>query len=145
MRTTDSDIMRLKNQTRQSRHEADLTGLINIVFLILIFFIVAGALRPFSARNIELAKADGDVLEAVAPGRLIAYADGRIAYRGQELTLDEIEVRLASDGELDKSDVFTVVADAQLGGSAFLAITRRLKSAGFKSIVVMSERNRKKP
>lgn len=137
--------MRLKNQPRRSRHEADLTGLINIVFLILIFFIVAGALRPFSARNIELAKADGDMLGAVAPGRLIAYADGRLAYRGQEFSLDEFEALLASGSELDKSEVFTVVADAQLGSSTFLAIARRLKSAGFKSIVVMSERNRSKP
>jgi len=137
--------MRLKEQTRRLRHEADLTGLINIVFLILIFFIVAGALRPFSARDIELAKAEGDMLGAVAPGRLIAYADGRLSYRGQDLALDDIEAQFAGEGELDKSEVFTVVADAQLSGSAFLAITRRLKSAGFQSIVVMSERDRKKP
>lgn len=137
--------MRLREKSKRFRHEADLTGLINIVFLILIFFIVAGALRPHSARDIELAKAEGDAMGAVQPGRLIAYADGRLVYRGVELAPDDIGTLGSDDSALDKSEVFTVVADAQLGGSAFLEITRKLRAAGFTSIVVLSERISSQP
>ncbi len=132
--------MRLNDDAKDYKHEADLTGLINIVFLILIFFIVAGALRPHSARNIELTKVSGDSMNAVAPGRLIAYADGRLTYRGKDLGLDDLATLAAVDRDLDKNQVFTVVADARLGSDVFLGVTRRLRAAGFKSIVVLSER-----
>ena len=137
--------MKLSKDSREYRREADLTGLINIVFLILIFFIVAGALRPHSARDIELTKVDGDAMSAVAPGRLIAYSDGRFSFRGKDLTLDEIGSLGLTASDDEKSEVFTVVADARLSSNDFLAVTRRLRAAGFTSIVVLSERIGSKP
>jgi len=66
------------------RREADLTSLINIVFLILIFFVVAGAIRPFAARDIDLAKVARQDVGALHRQHL-AHFHRRAAHAGQPL------------------------------------------------------------
>lgn len=135
--------MKLKAPAHIRTREPDLTSLINIVFLILIFFIVAGALRPFSARNIELTKIAADAAGAVAPGRLIAHADGRLTYRGADIALAELGPAVASEAARRSFETFVIVADARLPGSSLLAVIRKLRAARITPISVMSERERK--
>ncbi|MCB1510248.1 MAG: biopolymer transporter ExbD [Hyphomicrobiaceae bacterium] len=88
--------MRLETP-RTKRSEPDLTGLINVVFLILIFFIVAGSLRPYAARDLKLAKATAKGGEAVRSSHLIIAADGTIRYRGSDITLEALRARLREE------------------------------------------------
>lgn len=88
--------MRLETP-RTKRTEPDLTGLINVVFLILIFFIVAGSLRPYAARDLKLAKATAKGGEPVRSSHLIVAADGTIRYRGADITLDALRARLRDE------------------------------------------------
>ncbi|MEO0619191.1 MAG: biopolymer transporter ExbD [Pseudomonadota bacterium] len=132
--------MRLRTSRAARRRDADLTGLINIVFLILIFFIVAGALRPFSARDIELAKIDPDAGSKVAPSRLIAFEDGRITWGGTEIELDALATVVPVKTE---RDTMIIVADGRLDAARLLDIARRLRAAGHQSVAVMSERARR--
>ncbi|MEO0619863.1 MAG: biopolymer transporter ExbD [Pseudomonadota bacterium] len=132
--------MRLRQSRVRHRREADLTGLINIVFLMLIFFIVAGALRPFSARDIELAKIEPDAGSSVAPSQLIAFEDGRITWRGVEIDLDQLEASVPVDAG---RDTMIVVADGRLDAARLMDIVRRLRAAGHRSVAVMSERARR--
>lgn len=134
--------MRLRETTKK-RREPDLTGLINIVFLILIFFIVAGTLRPFSARDIELTKVSNDVVDAVAPGKLVAFQDGTLRYATQTLTVPELGKMISGDPSMEPDEGFTVVADERLNAQLLLEISRQLKSAGLKNVSIMTERSRK--
>lgn len=134
--------MRLRDETKK-RQEPDLTSLINVVFLILIFFIVAGALRPFSARDIELTKVTRKAADGVAPGRLIIQSDGQLLYRGEAMLATDLQARVAGDDRVDTSAVFTVVADARVPASMLLTATRALRAAGLKEISVMTERERR--
>lgn len=132
--------MRLKNANPMRRKEFELTGLINVVFLILIFFIVAGALRPFSARDIELATIAPDAGQSVGPARLIVHADSTVVYRGQQISLEAIEHHIAPTTEQGPTEAFIVVADGRLEARQLLNITRKIKAAGHKTVSVMSER-----
>ena len=51
--------MRLRRKRRQTNDE-NIIPLINIVFLMLIFFLVAGALRPFQEEGITPAQANAE-------------------------------------------------------------------------------------
>lgn len=129
--------MRLRDKSAPSRREPDLTSLINIVFLILIFFIVAGTLRPFAARDIQLAKTRPDQSGVSAPARLIVAADGSLAYAGAAITRQALRARLADDvggrddaptGE-NKGEPFVIVADARAEAAelmAAVAVVRRV-------------------
>ena len=127
------------------RRESDLTSLINIVFLILIFFVVAGALRPFSARDVALAKvAKGDA-EAVSPGVLIVRRDGGLTYRGQDVDLatlaELVRVQMLRGSRPAALGVFTVVADGRLPAKRLLEVSGVLKGAGVERVALMVERS----
>jgi biopolymer transport protein ExbD len=124
----------------KKEREPDLTGLINIVFLILIFFIVAGAIRPFSAQDLELAKTPEQTTEATAPGRLIVHRDGRMQLGRSELGLEELPALLKAETSIDRSANFVVVADGRLPAERLLQIVAVLRAGGFQVISVMTER-----
>lgn len=135
--------MRLRRSTPTPRREVELTGLINIVFLMLVFFLVAGALRPFSARDIELSKIAPDGGKSSAKGQLIAHADGRLTYLGAPVSLDSLPSVVLPSTVRNPQHAFVVVADARLDARALMAITRKLRLAGHEKIAVMSERARR--
>lgn len=137
-----------------ARREADLTSLINIVFLILIFFVVAGALRPFAAKDIELAKVARGAVDAVSPSTLIVYSDGRIRYRGRVVEVAELGALVAAHasrreggggvaGALDGASgrgAMTIVADGRLPARRLIEVSGALRAAGIESMALMAER-----
>ena len=126
-----------------NRREPDLTSLINIVFLILIFFIVAGTLRPFSARDIELAKVAKEAVGAATPSSLIIHQDGRVSYGGRDVLVDELEAYVRQGKRPDRGRPFTIVADGRAPGEVVLNVSRSLRAAGIEAVAVMVERGRR--
>jgi biopolymer transport protein ExbD len=126
------------------RREADLTSLINIVFLILIFFVVAGAIRPFAARDIDLAKVARDEVGVTGPSVLVVHRDGRIQYRGRFVDIDTLSdlmrERTGQDGAGQSEDTFTIVAHGRLPASRLLEVSRAVQAAGITSMALMVER-----
>jgi biopolymer transport protein ExbD len=126
------------------RREADLTSLINIVFLILIFFVVAGAIRPFAARDIDLARVARDDVGVTGPSVLVLHRDGRIQYRGRFVDIDTLSdmmrERTGQHGADQSGETFTIVADARLPASRLLEVSRAVQAAGIASMALMVER-----
>ena len=134
--------MRFKIVDSPRRREPDLTSLINIVFLILIFFIVAGTLRPFSARNIKLAKSRPDSVGVAVRANLVAYADGRLSYRNEAVSLDDLVARMRRERNLTEAAPLTVVADARLSAKRLLEVVRAVRGAGVGEISILTEKLR---
>ena len=59
-------------------------ALINIVFLMLVFFMVAGALAPPLDPALTLVKT-ADLDTVPPPDALVVHPDGRLAYRGEDV------------------------------------------------------------
>ena len=136
--------MKLKAPVTTRRPEPDLTSLINIVFLILIFFIVAGTLRPFSARDIQLARTQPDSAGVSVPANLIAHADGRVTYRGEVVPLEELGTRISRDRNNAERAPLTIVADARLNAKRLLEIMRTVRGPGVGEISILTEQLREK-
>jgi biopolymer transport protein ExbD len=126
------------------RREADLTSLINIVFLILIFFVVAGAIRPFAARDIDLPRVARDDVGVTGPSVLVLHRDGRIQYRGRFVDIDTLSdmmrERTGQHGADQSGETFTIVADGRLPASRLLEVSRAVQAAGIASMALMVER-----
>lgn len=138
MRLSQSKTFRL----RPARREPDLTSLINIVFLILIFFIVAGTLRPFSARDIELAKVANEAAASAVPSHLVVDRNGQIWWSGRAIDLDQLADRIARADKPAQGKPITIVADGRASGTRILEIARTLRRAGFQEVAAMVERGR---
>lgn len=111
-------------------------ALINIVFLMLIFFMVAGTLSPSLDRDITLVETQ--MLEGrEPPDALVIDKTGELRHRGIVLTsaaafLDRPDSR--------PRDVVRLLPDRDLPASQLLRISAELRAAGVDRIVITTER-----
>ena len=109
-------------------------ALINIVFLMLIFFMVAGTLAPPLDPDLKLV--DTKTLEGRdPPNALVMTADGALRFRGQ--TVDGPEPYLAT---LNDRSQARVVPDRAAPAADLIALAQRLKAAGAEQVFIVSER-----
>ncbi|MEL6622960.1 MAG: biopolymer transporter ExbD [Pseudomonadota bacterium] len=137
--------MNLRDHRATKAKELDLTGLINIVFLILIFFIVAGTLRPFNESDIELVKTQPDTAGVQAPARVIVRQDGTVILGGDQVIAEGLTDAVERISKPKDGAPFIIVADARLPAKKLLEITRLVRSAGFGDISLLTEKQRSAP
>jgi biopolymer transport protein ExbD len=93
------------------RRPEPMIALINIVFLMLIFFLVAAAIAPPLDRGVALVQAD-QIEGRAPPDAAVIRADGTLVYRGAEIgseaylaarlseTAETVALRLVPDRDL---------------------------------------------
>ncbi|MEL6467620.1 MAG: biopolymer transporter ExbD [Pseudomonadota bacterium] len=111
-------------------------ALINIVFLMLVFFMVAGTLSPPLDRNLALVSTD-DLEGRPPPDALVVHADGRLSFRGTDQPDAAFYV-----GSLDpdaKTEV-RIVPDRELPAAQLITLGRDLRRAGAGKVIIVTER-----
>ena len=124
---------------RRPKPKAEPTiALINVVFLMLVFFMVAGSLAPALDPAVRLVEA-ADLEAAPPPDTLVIRADGSLHFRGAELTSPEAYVRIVREEEA----IFAarLVPDRALPALTLVAISKELRSLGATRITLLSERS----
>ena len=120
--------------------EDNVLPLINIVFLLLIFFMIAGALStrpPFELQPPRAQAAPSTAAPATA-GIAIA-ADGRIAFRGEEIPLETLAERAREwAGNRDDDKALTLRSDGGADSERLLAVMTALREAGIERIRMLA-------
>ncbi|MBT0958564.1 biopolymer transporter ExbD [Alphaproteobacteria bacterium KMM 3653] len=111
-------------------------ALINIVFLMLVFFMVAGTLAQPLDPALRLVQTEG--LEGRAPpDALVVHADGRLGFRGDAPA--DAEAFVAGLSEEERA-VVRLVPDRALPALELVALTRALRAAGAQKVMLVTER-----
>ncbi|QFS84874.1 Biopolymer transport protein ExbD/TolR (plasmid) [Roseivivax sp. THAF40] len=111
-------------------------ALINIVFLMLIFFLVAGTLAPPLEKELRLVKTAE--LEGSAPAdALVLHADGRMTHRGVAVT--SVTDFVAGRPEESRAHV-RIVPDRALSAADLVTQSRALRNAGAERVFIVTER-----
>ncbi|PTW50230.1 ExbD/TolR family protein [Rhodovulum kholense] len=114
-------------------------ALINIVFLLLIFFLVAGTLAAPLDATLKLVDTEG--LEGAAPAdALVLHADGRITGQGAEITPEAFVEALDPDAGTDTGATVRVIPDREAPAADLVALARALRAAGAGRVVIVTER-----
>lgn len=114
-------------------------ALINIVFLMLIFFLVAGTLAVPLDKDLRLVNTAQ--LEGSPPAdALVLHADGRMTNRGAEIA--SVAEFVAGLPEETRARV-RIVPDRELPAAVLVAQGRALRNAGAERIVIVTERGLK--
>lgn len=129
--------MRLPRPLARTRQESTIT-LINIVFLMLIFFLIAGTLTPPMERDVALiTTAESD--RAEPPHALFVTSDGVLKAAGVETTAAAyVDGLAASDDGAER--VVKLAADRDLPALRLVEIVTELRDAGATRIAVVTER-----
>lgn len=109
-------------------------ALINVVFLMLIFFMVAGTLAP--PQDPDLTLVNTADLEGREPAdALVIAADGQLRYRGNPVA--DPAPYLAT---LENNTVVRVVPDQKAPAHVLLAVSRDLRAAGAEKVMIVTEK-----
>ena len=129
----------MKRLRRKSTREPTI-ALINIVFLMLVFFMVAGALAPPLDSALTLVKTE-DLDTVSPPDALVVHPDRRLSYRGADVAsaADWLAERTAEAGGETGGPV-RLVPDRDLPAAELIRIARELKSAGAGRVLIVTER-----
>lgn len=111
-------------------------ALINIVFLMLVFFMVAGTLAQPLDPALRLVRTQ-DLDGRAPPDALVVHADGRLAYRGADQASAEGFVTTLTEAE---RAVVRLVPDRALPAKNLVALTRALRGAGVQKVMLVTER-----
>jgi biopolymer transport protein ExbD len=119
------------------RGRADpMIALINVVFLLLIFLMVAGTVAPALNRDVELIDTT-DPQATTPPDAAVVLADGRFLVDGAETVPgDFARVRLAT-GETE----LRIVPDRDLPAASLIAVVAELRRAGATEVWIITERS----
>lgn len=111
-------------------------ALINVVFLMLVFFMIAGTLAPPLDPDLKLIKAE-ELDGRAPPDTLVIHADGTMWLRGVELTSASAFMERQPD---DSREVIRIVPDRDLPAAMLMQISDSLRAEGAQRILLVSER-----
>jgi len=132
--------MRLSLPER-NRNEEDLVPLINIVFLILIFFLIASTISSFSTRRIKLAETDAAANSQTSTRVIVIRSDGTRLSGNVPLSDEQIQARF-EDWSKEPELPLTVVADRAIAADQLIAVVTQANAAGIKNVMLLTRRIR---
>jgi len=130
--------MKLRRPDRRERPE-NVTPLINVVFLLLIFFMMAGQLSRTDPFPLSPPDSASEREPAKQPATLYVAADGRIAVGGEGVSLDGLADAVAAARE-DDSARLRLKADRGADAARVVAVMHRLREAGVERIDLLTVR-----
>ena len=127
--------------TRRSAQPLNLTPLIDIVFLLLVFFMLTAHFVRDEGLPIELPEAESAVsLENNKPIEIAISADGRITHAGELLNPEQLQEKLATllATKLEKRVVIRGDIGASLGDS--VKVLDAARQAGAAGVDIVTEK-----
>lgn len=123
--------MRLAPPHRRQGGEPTI-GLINVVFLLLVFFLIAGSLAPAPDASLRLLSIPEGIAQAPADA-LVLTAEGMVLHRGQPVD-PAVHVAGLSDPALVR-----VMPDRAAPAGLLVELADRLIAAGAERVVLLGE------
>lgn len=109
-------------------------ALINVVFLMLVFFLVAGQVARPADREVTLALAD--VASARVPDdALVLRADGAILWRGVETSVDDFAL-----AQINETEPLRILPDRNLPARDLIAVAAALRAATGNDVRLVTEK-----
>lgn len=131
--------MQLEQKRRAYRGDDNIVPMINIVFLLLIFFLLAGTLSPRPPFELEyVTTTQQSPEEAPANGLYISTA-GVLFHNGKTVELSELASVLGRNAG-QQAEAIDLVADRRVEALLLYPLLDALSKAGFAKVRIVTER-----
>ena len=133
--------MNFKGHGRRDEVSLDMTPLIDVVFLLLIFFMLTASFTQAQRLQVELPKAEqGEAIKDPAKNWVIEIdAEGNYALNGEALAGDRLTLRLRELLERTDDTVILIRADAKTEHQAVVQALDAARAAGLLHIGLATE------
>jgi biopolymer transport protein ExbD len=127
----------------QPRRQREPIGpLVDVVFLLLIFFLLAGTLEPPQPIEVDPPEAKQSEPEDRGSLRILLAADGRIGFDGRVLDTKALAEVIRSGAGPDLPRTARVEADSQAAAGSVLALLKQLRALGLKELQLVTRPRR---
>lgn len=127
--------MNFKARSKPAAIDIDLTPLINIVFLMLIFFMLAGTLKPNDA--IQAAEVDDASMIEDDILIIVMTVEGELSVEGESIDRQALNSLLETKKSL--AGKVAIKPDSRLAAEQLLSLTEQLREAGFLEVTLIVE------
>ncbi|MEP2891858.1 ExbD/TolR family protein [Tateyamaria sp.] len=117
---------------RQNRKRDPSIALINVIFIMLIFFLIAGTIAPPLDTDLRLVETS-DLEGREPPDALVLREDGTLNFRGASID-PETYMETNSDGPV------RIVPDRNASGVRLIEVSAVLRNLGASAIILVTER-----
>ena len=121
------------------REEPDtILPLINVVFLLLIFFIMTGALHAVDYFNVDPPSSSSDVQASLEDTIILVGSDGRIAVDNKEV--DEVDLQLSVSDKLTANTdaIFRIKADGRVDAARVVEMMELIEAVGVRRVMLLT-------
>ena len=114
--------------------EPQLLPLINVVFLLLIFFMLAGALSAPDPTRAQPPKSDSEQVQDRSRGVLAMSETARLALDGVSLSDEQVDAAVQAWRLSNPGLPMTLKADARVASARVVELMERLRGLGFERL-----------
>jgi len=132
----------MRFQTRKTDDvQLDMTPLVDVVFLLLIFFMLSTSLSVNPGIKIDLPKSSAEqVKKKKTTLRVAIEAGGRIFLEGKKLSLDQLHEKFAAVGKKNGDDALVVIeADKKVYHGLVVKVMDAAKSSGLNKLAIATQ------
>lgn len=131
--------MKIAPPVEENRTELSVVPLVNVVFLLLVFFMLVGQIT--SPEPLEVDPPVSEVGTEETPGtvKILLTRDGRVAVDGVVLSEADLTGRIAAMLADRPATAFQIKADADTDAMRLIRIMERLRSGGVESLTLLTE------
>ena len=139
-KATDSHhIIHVKHPSSKMQGEPNVTPMINVIFLLLLYFMVAGSLTSQDAIPVTPPVSISNIDAPRLPSEIIVTADGLINFADRQGRIDDFS-QLVKDAGLKFSSQTRLKADASADAGLVAEIIEVLGQSGVERIVLITSR-----
>lgn len=129
---------------RRRRVLINLTSLIDVLFLLLIFFMLTSTFRRAGEMDLELATsstaAAAEASRPVEPLEIVMLADGTVRYGGRDIADDEELLKILEQEHADEPDRGVLLnAEAQARHADVVRLIDIVREAGYRGLSLGTE------
>ena len=123
---------------RPDQSEERILPLINVVFLLLIFFMIAGSLTVTEPFEVEPPSSQSEGIHEPDSLVILMGQDGRFALNNQVLSEAELLTQVEARVKHQPQTQITLKADGQLPGNQLVRFTQELYEAGVEQLRLLT-------
>ena len=130
--------MRIRDHRADDEPEINLVPLIDVILVMIIFFVVTATFDARSVLKLELPRAEGEQATADAPLVVLVNAQGRFFVDDREVLRDDLASLKATIAEVagdDRERAVMLRADARTPYQAVVTVYDALGQLGFRRIM----------
>ena len=125
-------------ERRPDKSEERILPLINVVFLLLIFFMIAGSLSTSEPFEVEPPRSAQAVETALKPLRLIVGLNGDLALGGEPVSRQELLSRIERHLDEHPDLELQLKADGRIPGNRLVLLLEELRAAGVEKLRLLT-------